>query len=143
MKSIRNCAKALIIHDGCLLAIKMRDEDGAFFILPGGGQEPGETLADALRRECREELSVEVVVHELRYVREQIREAHRIEFIFRCMLKTPLGTSGGTHPDDGQLGLAWLSLPYLQQVRLYPLELRSLLDGLDAEGAPVYLGDIA
>jgi 8-oxo-dGTP diphosphatase len=33
--------------------------------LPGGALEPGETIHDALLRECREELGCEVVIHHL------------------------------------------------------------------------------
>jgi hypothetical protein len=37
-RNIRNSAKALIIKDGKMLAVKLEDEDGVFFIMPGGGQ---------------------------------------------------------------------------------------------------------
>lgn len=56
MMLIRNSTKAIIIRDRCLLVIAYKDEGGPYFALPGGGQEPGETIADAVRRECREEL---------------------------------------------------------------------------------------
>ncbi len=144
MGTIRNAAKALIIRDGCLLAMKMRFEDGVFFILPGGGQEPGETLAEAVRRECREELGAEVIVHELRFVREFLRERpHRVEFMFRCTLAPEVAPGAGDRPDEGQLGAVWLPLARLPQTRLYPLGLRSLLGGAADEGCPVYLGDLA
>lgn len=141
MGVIRNSAKALIIRDGHLLAVQMRDERGDFFILPGGGQQPGETLADAVRRECAEELGAAVAVHDLRYVREHVAEApHRVEFTFRCTLLTEPGA--GVLPDDGQVALTWLPLAQLPRARFYPLGLRPLL-GRDApDGAPVYLGNL-
>ena len=39
-RPIRNSAKALIIRDGKLAAVKLEDSDGVWYILPGGGQEP-------------------------------------------------------------------------------------------------------
>ncbi|MGN6758687.1 MAG: NUDIX domain-containing protein [Thermomicrobiales bacterium] len=143
MAAIRNSAKALIIRDGCLLAMRMRDEDGStFFILPGGGQEPGETLAEAARRECAEELGVEVVVHELCYVREFLDDRpHRVEFIFRCTLMAePDGTA--TRPDVGQLGIAWLPLAQLPRTMFYPLGLRALLANTNQNCNPIYLGNL-
>jgi 8-oxo-dGTP diphosphatase len=143
MAAIRNSAKALIIRDGCLLAMRMRGEDGSnFFILPGGGQEPGETLVDAARRECAEELGVEVIVHELRYVREFLEDRpHRVEFIFRCTLAAePDGTA--TRPDVGQLGIAWLPLAQLPHTAFYPLGLRALLAGANMNTSSVYLGNL-
>ena len=57
---------AAIVHDGRLLAARRSapaDLAGGWE-LPGGKVEPGESEADALVRECREELGVAVVVGE-------------------------------------------------------------------------------
>ena len=62
----RISVKALIIEAGRILLPMHRDDDGIYFILPGGGQEWGETAVAALERECREELGVDgawAVVH--------------------------------------------------------------------------------
>jgi len=70
MKPIRNSAKAIIIKDGKLLTTKNQSRTGIFFILPGGGQEFGETLHETLERECREEIGCKVEVSELLWIRE-------------------------------------------------------------------------
>ena len=66
---IRNSAKAIIIVDNKLLVNKMNDGE-MFYLLPGGGQNPGELLSDALERECIEELRYHIRVNELLFVRE-------------------------------------------------------------------------
>lgn len=54
--------------------------------LPGGGLEPGETLHEALLRECREELGCEVTVGYLSGVYyHSALDAHAA--IFRCQLQ--------------------------------------------------------
>jgi 8-oxo-dGTP diphosphatase len=60
MPEVRLSVKAIIIREGHLLVLKCRDELGAWYVLPGGGQQVGETLDQALRRECLEELGCEV-----------------------------------------------------------------------------------
>jgi ADP-ribose pyrophosphatase YjhB (NUDIX family) len=69
MRPIRNCAKAIIVRDGSILAVKYADEGGEYFALPGGGQLHGETLPEALARECHEELGVSVRNQGLRFIR--------------------------------------------------------------------------
>jgi ADP-ribose pyrophosphatase YjhB (NUDIX family) len=88
----RNSAKALIIEDNRLLAIQHAGVSGQYHALPGGGQRPFETLTDALKRECIEELGVHVDVGDLLFIREYIGknhefaekdgDAHQIEFYF-------------------------------------------------------------
>ena len=56
MGRIRNSAKALIIKDGKMAAIKIRDAGEEWYIMPGGGQEAEETLNEAVCREVSEEL---------------------------------------------------------------------------------------
>lgn len=57
---------AIVIHDDSLLMVQRANEPGkGLWSLPGGRVELGEFLADALRREVREETGLEVDVGEL------------------------------------------------------------------------------
>ncbi|MGI9658509.1 MAG: NUDIX domain-containing protein [Gaiellaceae bacterium] len=50
---------ALVRREGrVLLCRHEKPERGAYWLLPGGGVEPGETLVQALHRELREELGI-------------------------------------------------------------------------------------
>ena len=67
MSSIRTSAKAIIVQGDCLLLVRYRDENGDWYILPGGGQKHGEPLAEALQRECQEEIGTTVQMGELKF----------------------------------------------------------------------------
>ena len=152
MKSIRNSAKAIIIRNGSLLAIEAVDDEGPWFMLPGGGQEPGETLIDALKRECLEEIGTLVVSSGLAYIREYIAQhhefaaadpdTHQIEFMFRCNVPDGYSPVSGHKPDVPQIGVKWLPVGDLMDYRLYPLSLRSILVDPDKANVGVYLGDV-
>ncbi len=55
----RVSVKGLIYEDGKLLFVRERSDT---WDLPGGGLEHGESIAEALRRECREELGTEIEI---------------------------------------------------------------------------------
>lgn len=151
MRHIRTAARALIIHQQKLLAIKMRDRSGVFYILPGGGQNHGETLQEGLKRECLEEIGTEVEVGELLYVREYIgknhefRHAHRafhqVENVFRCVLPDPAGIGPGTELDKKQVGIEWLPLNELAKIRLLPEVIKPYFTSDGFTPAINYLGD--
>jgi 8-oxo-dGTP diphosphatase len=152
MKPIRNSAKALIVEDGRVLCIQKEDELGSYSILPGGGQEKGETLHDALRRECCEEIGAEIEIGPLRFVREYISnnhefaheepDMHQVEFMFDCVLSPGSQVGNGSMPDVGQLAVTWVPLEDLERERLYPLSLARALAIGEWDGVPVYLGDV-
>jgi len=152
MKPIRNSAKAIIIEDGKLLAIKLVDDEGFWYCLPGGGQEPGEGLHDALRRECLEEVNAEIVIGDLRFVRDYIgknhefayydSDVHALELMFICHLAEASVPQHGAMPDTRQVDIEWLDLDSLDSYRLYPLGLRALIARHSDPDVPVYLGDM-
>jgi 8-oxo-dGTP diphosphatase len=148
---IRNSAKAIIIADGKLLCTKNQDDLGSFYLLPGGGQEPGETLVEALQRECLEEIGAEPDVSDLRFIREYIGKnhefavadahAHQVEFYFTCRLAAPAILENGAKPDSWQIGVEWLNVAELDEYRIYPQVLIQVLRENESE-FPVYLGDV-
>lgn len=81
----RLSAHAVITEaSGRILLLKASYGDEAWG-LPGGGLEPGETLHEALVRECREELGCEVAITYLSGVYyHSMLDAHAA--VFRCYL---------------------------------------------------------
>lgn len=146
---MRVSVKAIIIQDGQLLTLQCRDTAGQpFYVLPGGGQEPGESLHEALRRECREEIGVEVEPGPLRYARDFIPERmeqpdktrQQIEMMFEARIADGGVPRAGHNPDAFQEALAWLPVAQLEAYVLYPLALRPLLQSGAARGTDVYMG---
>lgn len=142
---IRTASRALIIQDDHVLAIKYQENDKVFYALPGGGQENGESLHRNLKRECLEELGIEVKIGELVFVREWLDEehhVHQIEFIFECSSYTEIEVLHSEIPDGSQIGIEWLSIADISNHHIYPLEMREhLLTLVNRQTIiPVYLG---
>jgi ADP-ribose pyrophosphatase YjhB (NUDIX family) len=151
LRPVRVSVKAVIIAGGSVLLVRNTDDRGDWYLLPGGGQDHGETLEDALRRECREEIGAGVVMGRLLFIRDYIAarhefaeedgDAHQLELMFRCRLSPGEKPQLGNTPDPYQRGVEWLPLKSLGDYRLYPSPLRVLL----AKPLPrqtVYLGDV-
>ena len=147
----RNSIKAVIIREGMLLVTRNQDPLGEFLLLPGGGQRFGETMVEALQRECREELGAEIIVHDLLGIREYIgshhefaeydAHVHQVEIMFQCELRPGQEPAVDSAHDQWQTGVAWVPLTELDQHRIYPQVLREWLPTLP-ELKQRYLGDV-
>ncbi len=151
-KPLRNSAKAIIIRDNLILCTYNRDLLGDFYILPGGGQEHGETLVQAVYRECLEEIGAKIKVGNLMFVREYISAnhelaefddgIHQIEFMFACELLEEPGTRSSENIDAMQIGVEWLPVDRLEEMRFYPKALVARIRALPAfSSTSIYLGD--
>jgi len=151
-QNVRTAARAVVVRDGQLLAITMRDREGLFYILPGGGQRHGETLADTLRRETEEEIGVALEPGPLLYVREYIgknhtfatahRHFHQVEVVFRCALPAGAEPQAGAGRDNRQVGVEWLDLAKLEDCRFFPAFLKKCVRAGDLVVEPLYWGDL-
>ena len=142
-RKIRNSAKALIIHDGKMLATKIDDNGDVFYIMPGGGQNVEELLPDAVRRECAEEMGIIVEPSSLVFVIEGLHgeSFHRVDLVFLCEYKGTI-QNAIISGDKNQIGYEWLSIQELMSIPLYPSKLRSQIMYLyNNEKTDIYLGN--
>ena len=111
---------------------------------PVAGEEAGETLEEAVVRECREELGAEVRVETLLYIRECVEERpQRVEFAFLCTLLSAAecnARDGTRYESDGS---AWLPFAALTNVAFYPKGVRERLPDIIRAGMTVSLGNLS
>ena len=114
-----------------------RAESDYSWSLPGGRGEFGESTREAVAREMREELKVEVEVGRLLWVLEyffefQARAWHEVNFCYQTGFPPSANVTPATptfYGDDMGLPLIfrWVHLDELQGVRLYPSFLKTAL----------------
>ena len=140
---IRNAAKALIIKDDKMLAIKISDGKEEWYIMPGGGQDAEELLPEAVCREVAEELGLQVEVKDLAFVIEGLHgeKFHRVDLVFLCEYKSRI-ENAILQNDTNQVGYDWLDIKTLNTTPLYPSKLRRQIMNLyEGKAYRVYLGN--
>lgn len=102
--------QAAILRDNHILLIQHREHAGgrAYWLLPGGGMEPGETEVECVRREIHEETNLDVQVERL-ILEEILIEADGVTHkTYKTFLCCPL--SGNAAP--GYEPEPWVSAKY-------------------------------
>lgn len=72
MGQIRMRVSVVVVHEGQILLIQEETDGETAYSLPGGGVELHESIAEATRREVREETGIEVHFDRLLWVDERI-----------------------------------------------------------------------
>lgn len=145
---IRNSAKAIVISEGRILLNRCTSRFGEYFALPGGGQNPGESLLDAVKREVLEETGYSVKPVRLSGIYERIAErpgfgddnlCHKIYFVFLCHLENRFPAEPTEH-DKFQIGLEWVNLKDIPTSNMFPHAIRDNIPALIGSGETIYIG---
>lgn len=148
---IRNAVRALIRRDSNILLLRKDGyEQGERFALPGGGQDIGESLEQALNRECMEEIGTRVEIRDLVFVADYFKPRdtdpqstrHLVEFLFACAVPGDYVPRNGHHPDKHQVEVVWAGLDELAGMPLNPRSLTPYLANASDNTGTVYLGTI-
>lgn len=151
--SIRNVAKAIILHDGKVLLNKCVGYHGeVYFDLPGGGQNQYETMEEALVRECLEETGfticplrfaalTEVIYDDLRLRKQYVDYSHRLYHIFIAKLtdRTPVSPS---ETDFQQQESQWIKIVDASSLDVRPYAMKGNFEKIINAQAPVYFGSM-
>lgn len=151
-KIFRYSVKAIIIKDNKLLVESVDYGQGRFCKLPGGGHNWGETMTEALIRECEEELNIDVKPKRLVLARDYIAKNHiqqidtdcfhQAELMFECEVDDFSGLGNGCEPDSDCQKILWVELDKLDDFNFYPRAIIPYLSKLDEINETIVLGDV-
>jgi 8-oxo-dGTP pyrophosphatase MutT (NUDIX family) len=139
--SIRVAVSAFVLGNaGRLLMIRRTDND--LYALPGGGQEVGETVAQAAVREVAEETGIDVEVtgvigiysnpaHVIAYDDGEVRQEFSI-----CFRATP--TSGQPRTSNESSKVEWVTRERLDELNIHPSIRLRIGHGFDGRRAPYF-----
>ena len=132
-------AVGVLVKDGMLLV--QRDKGGSEYALPGGHVKVGETTADALVREFREETGADIVCKRLLWTEECFwnwngKAAHNIAFYYLIELcettAIPVKSEFVPHKDNDNVLIGWVPIETLKDITIYPAFLKEEIFSLDS-----------
>jgi len=132
-KKITERVRAIIINSDKILLINRIKDDDSYWVMPGGAVEIGETHEQAVRRECLEELGVEIVVEKLFLQRASDKPGMegQSEFFYLCkIVGGKVGTGNGPEFQPktqykGDYIIKWVPFKKLSNLNLKPTEVKN------------------
>jgi ADP-ribose pyrophosphatase YjhB (NUDIX family) len=135
---------AVILIEGRVLLVRHRAGTAEYHLLPGGGVETGETLAEALRREVREETGLDCVPVRPLFISDTIAPDGSRHVVNLTFLAEVRGGALAESRDRRVVGSDLVSPRDLLGLDLRPPMAQALADAAETgfEGPAVYLGSL-
>jgi 8-oxo-dGTP diphosphatase len=134
---INKRVRAIIIKDGKVLLMHRVKNGQEYWVFPGGGvEDTDKSMEDGLKRECLEELGVNVEVGDLSIKKFYILDNFQgqVQYFYNCnIVSGEVGT--GTGPEwsgrdvekYGTYEVVWTPVSDLKDKTLYPFEMRDII----------------
>ena len=124
--------RAIIIDSNKILLINRVKKEDSYWVIPGGGVEQNESHEHAIKRECLEELGIEIQVLRLflRRIGDKPGMEGQCEFFYLCdMVGGKVGTGQGPEFQlgtqyKGEYRISWVNLEKLTDLNLKPKEIK-------------------
>jgi len=131
MKRVR----AIIIEDKKVLTIKRTKPETIYWAIPGGGVEDDETNKQALIREAKEEMGLDIEVKELflEMNSKKLETKGQKEYFYNCkIIGGKLGSGNGPEFEIdtkyiGKYDIEWLDIKDLNDFDLKPPEIKKFI----------------
>jgi 8-oxo-dGTP diphosphatase len=133
---MRQRVGAIIFEDDAIILLKRVTEERTYWVFPGGEIDPGETKEEAMVRECKEELGIDVKI--LKPFTELVHYPYgnkQKEYFFLCE-KTGGRLGTGTGPEfsgdpkyayRGSYEAVKVTKKEIQDLNLLPEEVKKML----------------
>ena len=133
-------SRAIIVRNSHIALIKRQRDGQTYYVIPGGGREPGETPEQTAIRESYEELGLVVSIDRL--LARVIYHGREQFFFFARVTGGHFGTGIGPEmigkypPDRGTYTPVWVPLAQVDQINLFPPPIAKLVSSSFKTGWP-------
>jgi mutator protein MutT len=132
-KKITKRVRAIIIEQDKILLINRIKGSNSYWVIPGGAVEPGESHEQAVKRECFEELGINIEVQNLflQRIADKPEAKGQQEFFYLCnIIDGQIGTGQGPEFQvgtqyKGEYRIKWINLKDLPEINLKPEEVKN------------------
>ncbi|MCX6081060.1 MAG: NUDIX domain-containing protein [Chloroflexi bacterium] len=134
-------SRAIIVRNHHIALIKRERDGRIYYVVPGGGREPGETPEQTAVRESLEELGLNVAIDRL-LARVIFHGREQFYFSARVIgghFGTGIGPemTGKYPPERGTYTPVWVHLKHVEQINLFPPSIAALVSNAAKSGWPV------
>jgi 8-oxo-dGTP diphosphatase len=118
---IRHRIAGIYARSGKILLVKHRKAGREYFLLPGGGQEIGESALTALEREWQEELSLTIKPGKFLFCGESVPSEPRRTQVFQMVFQVDAIEGTIDVKREGALaGYDWVPINRLDEIPFFP-----------------------